>query len=57
MQASGYCDKNKVLHLIMQDTIITLIDRSSTAIYHYVEIADIGIEQPSSTDLFSLHIN
>jgi len=38
----------------MQDTIITLIDHSHTAIYRYVEIAGADIELTSSTDLFSL---
>lgn len=41
----------------MQDITIILIDRSSTAIYHYAEISDLDIEAPSSTDLFSLDIN
>jgi len=38
----------------MQDAIITLIDRSNTAIYRYAEIAGTDIELTSSTDLFSL---
>jgi len=41
----------------MQDTIINLIDRSNTAIYRYIEIADADIELTSSIDLFSLDIN
>jgi len=41
----------------MQDITINLIDRSSTAIYRYAEIADLDIETASSTDLFSLDIN
>ena len=45
------------MHLIMQDITITLIDRSSTSIYCYVEIADVDIELTPSTDLFSLDIN
>jgi hypothetical protein len=41
----------------MQEITIIIIDRSSTAIYRYAEIADLDIETPSSTDLFSLDIN
>jgi len=41
----------------MQDIIITLIDRSNTAVYHYVETTDIAIKPPSSKGLFSLGIN